>query len=58
MPTIQEQVLAELCKRLSENETFPSETVEKLRKLLTSEKPLKPADLVEVLSAAPKRDLG
>jgi len=57
MPTIQENILEEFYKKLSESEGFNQTIVEQLRVLLEADKKLNAAALVTVLSGGAEENL-
>ncbi len=57
MPTIQENILEEFYKKLSESEGFNQAIVEQLRALLEADKKLNAAALVTVLSGSAEENL-
>lgn len=57
MLTIQENILEEFYKKLSESEGFNQTIVEQLRALLEADKKLNAAALVTVLSASAEENL-
>jgi hypothetical protein len=57
MPTIQENILEEFYKTLTDSEGFTAAMVEQLRSLIEAGKKLSAADLVTVLSRGSEENL-